>query len=82
MSREVTESKRDRDGDIIGLCGSGWSATRSEAVREIGNDRYAYYVARGGQKTHVRAATRNGNPYLTTDPDGIKPNNLDELPDC
>lgn len=81
-SNQVTESKKDWDGDIIGLCGAGWSHSKSEAVANIGRDKWAYYVAQGGRTVYVRTAILNGKPYLTTNPDGIKPNNLDDLLDC
>lgn len=82
MSLEVTGSKKDSDGDIVGLCGWGWSHSKSEAVANIGRDESAYFVSQGGRRVYVRTAARNGKPYLTTNPDAFKPNNLDDLQDC
>lgn len=82
MTQQVTSSKKDRDGDITGLCGSSWSDTKSQAVSNIGVDRQAYSVSAGGQTTYVRVGKRNGNDYLTTNPDSSGLNNLDNLPDC
>lgn len=82
MSKEVTRSKKNSDGDIVGLCGAGWSRTKSEAVRDIGIDSWAYYVAVNRRNVYVRVGNRGGVPYLTTNPDGYRPNNLDDLPNC
>jgi hypothetical protein len=82
MSLEVTGSKKDSGDDIIGLCGVGWNHSKSEAVANIGHDKWAYFVSQGGRTVYVRTAVRNGKPYLTTNPDSFKPNNLDDLRDC
>lgn len=82
MSYQVTRSKKDTDGDIVGLCGAGWSDPKSAAVSNVKRDPSYYYVSVGGRTVYVRVATRNGRDYLTTNPDGYKPNNLDDLPDC
>ncbi|ROP72947.1 uncharacterized protein DUF3892 [Frigoribacterium sp. PhB107] len=82
MTQQVTKSKKDRDGDITGLCGAAWSHTKSQAVTNIGADRWAYSVLAAGQTTYVRVGTRNGKDYLTTNADSTGRNNLDNLPDC
>lgn len=82
MSLQVTKSKKDRDGDIIGLCGAGWNHSKSTAASNIRRDATAYYVSVAGRRVYVKVRTRNGNDYLTTNPDGFKPNNLDDLDDC
>lgn len=82
MSLQVTKSKKDRDGDIIGLCGAGWSDDKRTAVSNIRRDSGAYWVSVGGRVVYVRVGTRNGRDYLTTSADSYSPNNLDDLPDC
>jgi hypothetical protein len=82
MALQVQGSKKDRDGDITGLCGAGWSHTKSQAVQNIRSDPSYYYVSVGGRRTTVKARVRNGSYYLTTAADGYKPNNLDDLPEC
>jgi hypothetical protein len=82
MGLRVLRSKKDDDGDITGLCGDGWSHTKQDVIARIAVDRYAYYVSAGGQTVFVRVGRRNLVPYLTTHPDGTKPNNLDNLPPC
>jgi hypothetical protein len=82
MALQVTNSKKDLDGDIIGLCGSGWSHSKAEAVASIRRDAAAYYVSVNGRTVYVRVGVRNGRDYLTTSPDSYSPNNLDDLPNC
>lgn len=82
MTKEVTKSKKDQDGDITGLCGTSWSHIKSEAIANIKADSRAYSVSAGGQTTYVRVATRGLKDYLTTNPDSTGRNNLDYLPDC
>lgn len=82
MALQVTKSKKDSDGDIIGLCGYGWSHPKAQAVSNIRAGVQRYYVTVSGRDVNVRIGTRNGKGYLTTSPDGYAPNNLDTLPDC
>lgn len=82
MALQVLRSKKDPDGDITGLCGAGWQHSKSTAVENIRRDSAAYYVSVGGRTVYVRVGTRNGRDYLTTNADGYRPNNLDDLPDC
>lgn len=82
MALQVTGSKKDSDGDIIGLCGYGWSHTKTQAVSNIRTGAQRYYVSVNGREVNVRVGARNGKDYLTTSPDGYSPNNLDDLPDC
>lgn len=82
MSLQVTRSQKNSDGDITGLCGSGWTHSKSQVIRNITADSSAYYVSVAGRTVYVRVRTRNGADYLTTSADGYVPNNLDDLPDC
>jgi len=82
MSLEVTKSKKDQDGDILGLCGTTWTVNKTTAVATIRRDPRAYFVSVRGRTVYVRVGTRNGRDYLTTAPDGYSPNNLDDLPNC
>lgn len=43
---------------------------------------HSFFTIKMGHEADVFAAERNGYRYLTTEPDGIKDNNLDELPKC
>ena len=41
-----------------------------------------FYTLVNGIKAVVKARERTGTKYLTTHPDGVTPNNLDELSEC
>lgn len=78
--RVVLRTGKDSDGDITSLCGSGFSVSKTVAVTHIQGGSYEYWTE--SPSARVRVKTRNGRPYLTTCADGVKPNNLDNLPDC
>ena len=82
----VTRSDKDYDGDITGLCnpGAGWHHRKATVVFNIRFLEHRYIVSVAGYPralVHVKTGP-SGEPYLTTNPDGLKPNNLDELDDC
>lgn len=84
--RQVTRSRKDRDGDITALCKPGevWSPRQKrDAIEDIESRRHSYYVdvpGKGPVDIHVvRGST---GKYLRTDPDKTTRNNLDDLPDC
>lgn len=79
MPHRVTKSSKDSDGGIIGLCGTTWKVSKSEAIRDIHSDSHYYDVSPG---VYVRVATRGGQQYLTTDADSSSSNNLNNLKDC
>lgn len=79
MTHRVTNTSKDSDGDITGLCGTTWRVPKEEAIRDIRNDRHSYDVAPG---VYVRVATRGATQYLTTDADSTSTNNLNNLKDC
>ncbi|MFW6067874.1 MAG: DUF3892 domain-containing protein [Myxococcota bacterium] len=80
--RQVLRTGKDRDGDIIRLCGATFTVPKQTAVRHIRDRVHRYYVNVRGAQVDVVVRTRGGKPYLTTDPDGTKRNNLAELPPC
>ncbi|GAA1786604.1 DUF3892 domain-containing protein [Leucobacter iarius] len=82
MTLQVRGSDKDRDGDIIGLCGVGWRHTKAQAVSNIKLNPAAYLVSVGGRSVYVKVGRRNGGDYLTTAADSYSPNNLDNMPDC
>ena len=84
--RQVTQSGKDRDGDILALCRPGryWSPRQKhDAIRDIENGLHQYFVdvpGIGSVDIHVVRGPRG--KYLRTDPDRTPRNNLDDLPDC
>jgi len=83
--RRVTQSGKDRDGDITALCNPGepWSPRpKADAIRDIEGKLHSYYVLVSGAEVDIVVAKRNGTKYLRTDPDKTTKNNLDDLPNC
>lgn len=83
--RQVTQSRKDRDGDITALCnpGQSWSPkAKCEAIAEIENRLHTYFVMDRGQRVEIRVVHGSRGKYLRTDPDKTSKNNLDDLPDC
>lgn len=84
--RPVTQSRKDRDGDITGLCNPGafWSPrNKSDAIRDIETSAHQYYVSwSDGMKTPVRVVNGPKGKYLRTDRDNTSRNNLNDLIEC
>ena len=84
--RAVIRSRKDRDGDITGLCNSGqfWSPrSKADAINDIETGAYTYHVPwSDGSKTAIRVVNGAPGKYLRTDKDSTSKNNLDDLPDC
>lgn len=84
--RQVTRSRKDRDGDILALCNSGqiWSPRQKrEAIADIENRRHRYFVnLTGFGRVEIRVVQGSNGKYLRTDPDRTSRNNLDDLPGC
>lgn len=67
---------KNRDGTL-------WKLPESQAIRDIKDDRWAFYVERPpGHRVDVVVATRLGREYLKTTADGERPDNLLALPEC
>lgn len=54
-----------------------------DVIEWIENGIYQIIVSVDGYETRVRVGTSSaGNKFLTTNPDGSKCNNIDNLPNC
>lgn len=84
--RQVTKTRKDRDGDILALCqdGAAWSPrSKADAIKDIDDKVHTYFVLwPGGLRTEVRVVEGAHGKYLRTDRDSTTRNNLDDLPDC
>ena len=84
--RQVTRSRKDRDGDITALCNpsTAWSPRRkSDAIADIESRTHTYFVRwSDGIRTEIRVVNGPRSKYLRTDKDNTSRNNLDDLPDC
>lgn len=84
--RQVKQTKKDRDGDILALChfGRDWSPReKADAIRDIESNLHTYFVIwPEGKRTEIRVVNGPKGKYLRTDRDDTTRNNLDDLPDC
>ncbi len=63
--------------------GTRWKRSQEQAVADIENNTYQYYVTVNGSVVDVIVAvSRFGNKYIKTTADGEQPNNLLSLPEC
>jgi hypothetical protein len=75
----------DRIHSIGGVNSDGgrWKMSQKDAIRDIENGTYTFFVSAGGRTADVIVATsRYGNKYLKTVADGEQPDNLLSLPEC
>ena len=83
--RQVTRTRKDRDGDITALCNPSnfWSPRQKQrAIRDIKQGTHSYYVQLRGRRVDIHVVNGPNGEYLRTDPDKTSSNNLDDLPDC
>ena len=83
--RKVTQSGKDRDGDITSLCNPGepWSPRyKQSAISDIESGTHQYFTLSNGVKTYVKVVQGPRGKYLRTDSDSTPRNNLDDLPNC
>ena len=71
MSEKIVAVRKNGDGDI--------SMIQTETGRVL-DYQQAIAEARNGNLAHVDVYTRYGRDILRSEPDGIKENNLDNLP--
>ncbi len=88
--RQVTRSRKGRDGDILALCNPGqywsphWSPRqKADVINDIESLAYNCYVHSAVVgRVNIRVVRGPYGKYLRTDPDWTTRNNLDDLPDC
>jgi len=85
INKTNRSSPHERIQNIGGVNGDGsrWKLSESQAIQDIKNGRYAFYVERpAGRRVNVVIASRLGREYLKTEADGEQPDNLLALPEC
>ena len=83
MSRQVTRTSKDLDGDITALCGDWGKTFKYTAIAEINQNPGCYYVQQPGTlPVDVIVVLGPTGPYLRTTADQYDANNLDNLPPC
>lgn len=83
--RQVTQSRKDADGDITALCNPDeyWtSRTKAQVIHDIEKATHRYYVIGDGATVYVRVVYGSTGKHLRTTADKSSSNNLDNLPDC
>jgi hypothetical protein len=76
---------RDVNGNITHIGGSSprgvvWGLTTAEATSLINQRLWDFFVEVAGARAGVFVVNRGGADFLTTSPDGLSANNLDNLP--
>ena len=90
LVKVVTCVCKDIDGDIIAIGGEGWKHDKHEAISNIENKTYEYYVEVDGQRVRVlvipnllrELLDQPVKKHLRTNRDETEKNNLDALPEC
>ena len=84
--RRVTQSGKDKDGDITKLCNLSeiWSpVSKAAAIQHIESGTHRYYTQHGsGPRAYVEVYKVGVNKHMRTDPNSTTLDNLDNLPDC
>lgn len=82
MTLQIVAVRKDHDGNITHVRGTGWEATIERVIGDIEAGRYRYIVRVGGQTADVfvAPATRYWKQHLRTTADTTTRNTLDVLP--
>ena len=84
--RQVTQSRKDGDGDITALAypiETMSLRSKQEVISDIENSIHTYYVhLSGGSRVNIHVVNGPSGKYLRTSGDSTERNNLDDLPDC
>lgn len=79
--RRITHSRKDDDGDILGVKGVWGTASTADVVSHIENSTHVYYVRETDTSTRVHVVTEGRKKHIRTNADSRSKNNLDNLPD-
>ena len=83
--RQVTHTRKDKDGDILALCNPGYSWSprdKADAINDIDNGLHKYVVSVASPEVKIKVVKGQTGKYLRSTRDSKNPNNLDKLPDC
>lgn len=84
INKTNRENPHERIQNIGGLNPNGtrWQMSQPNAIINIENGTYSFFVRVGLQQVNVIVALHNGNKYIKTVNDGLHPDNLLSLPEC
>ncbi len=83
--RQVTQTQKDDDGDILALCkdGESWSPRYiADAINDIETGEHNYVVSVSLPEINIIVVNGDTGKYLRSTQDSKSPNNLDNLPNC
>jgi hypothetical protein len=82
LSLQITHVRKNNDGDIARLKGSGWEDSVAGVISDIELKKFSYTVTVGGVSADVQVvpATVYRKKHLRTTADSATRNNLDLLP--
>lgn len=85
--RVEVHCSRKENGQVTGIGGinpngSRWFLTEPQAIEGIEQGKWEFFIRVNGREVKIYVVRRNGRKHLWTDPDGYRPNNLAELPEC
>lgn len=80
-TKDGPDQDRRIDG-IGGTAGGGWYLATPDAITAIKSGEWTFYTVTNGVRANVLVRGHPPREYLTTSPDGIRPNNLLALPNC
>ncbi len=79
----ITCANRDEKGVILQVCVGGGINTVEKIYNWIKIGKHSFFTLEKGVKAIVRTGVSpKGRKYVTTHPDGVTENNLDELKSC
>ncbi len=83
INKREHKNPHERIHSIGGIYnGARWKKSEAQAIADIKNKTYSYYVSVGGKTVTVEVASHEGREYLKTTADGYAPNNLLSLAEC
>lgn len=85
INKSDRQNAHERINRIGGTNADGtiWRLSQAQAITDIENNKYEFFVSRGGNSANVIVSiSRYGNKYLKTINDGEQPDNLLSLPEC
>lgn len=83
VPRFTTGRILNSNGQAVGYCGVDWHDRAQDMICDITDRRFNYYsLARPGSAPSRITVVQDIPPYLRTEPDDNRANNLQNLPAC